>query len=126
MAYVEPKHWEHEDLVTAADINVYSENLRAFRDTLEYQSHMASNVGMSDARTFVHKHTYRWLVYRSRASGDSPLIWLMGSKDDEDDRFSTSLDGGEEQNVLDLTSIGWLVDGMTYIIDDVRYAYEQD
>ena len=122
VSYQSPKHWAFEDTVQASDLQIYSDNLNHFRDNVIYLPHIAHSDAMPDARTVIHLHTARWLTYMSRSDGDSPTIWLLNKRKDK--QYTTSVSGSSEPVTIDLETIPWLVKGMVYVVDDVRYAYE--
>ena len=117
MAYTRVVRWSHGDQVTAANMNILSDNI-------EYLYSLSGGIdanfavpqiGGSDRRpSYTVVHRFRWLWYR----GSGNMEDFAGNND-------TSLDSGDAWAVaLDLDTLGWLFYGSLYTVSGVSWAME--
>jgi hypothetical protein len=117
MAYSAPFHWEHGSAVTAARMQIYSDDIAAIYARQNGIDINPPVMFISVLRTYTAVHRYRWLHYR----GEGYMELFAGT-----DKHRTSLNSaGAWYAILDLDSLSsWLFAGDLYVIAGVSWALE--
>ncbi len=119
MPYSVPPRWNHGDTnVSAARMNIYSDDLNALYALLE-PFHRAAYPVPSTA-TAVIAHRWRWLWYQTTTGGYTSSI-----KDPSGVSPDVTLPSNEGSlAVFDLADVAWLTPGQFYNVTGVAFAIE--
>ena len=130
MAFVDPTYKEYLDGISAADLQVYSNNNADMAGWLHYnQPSGATEISPSTGNTKYPKHVIfqyraRYLIYKE-GDHDIPYAITSGGDSALTESLSAAPDG-EDFVIYDLNDISWLVPGMTFIVSNVTFAFQSD
>lgn len=119
MAYSPPKQWNHGDIVTATELQKYSDGLNAINavlSTVGYRNYGTPFSTFDDNQIYYVVHSKRYLIYWS--SGQ--IVDLSGVNEN----VELPNDSEFEYNVYDLDSIDWLDYGELYQILGCSVVFE--
>ena len=120
MPYQTPKTWAFGDIVGAADLQKYTNNLTWWASNLPTVPAQASG----PHGQIIMRHSHRWLVYLPDSQDDAPTLTKFRDTTGE---YETSLETATADGKpkwFDLQSLDWLVEGMAYTVSDVLFARE--
>ena len=126
MAYQTPKLWVYTNIPTAADMNIYGNNLVELR-TVSSGCNFANSGdaigGATNALAFF-QHQHRFLIYQNESHNIAAEIV---SRINPNDKYSLPDIKDDTGGLIDLEqTLNWLAPGMTYTIEGCTYAFETD
>lgn len=125
MAYTEQPARADHDVPTAAMLQSYADNCDALLALVPPLGNSCDShngvVGASNV-VAVQTHYSQYLYYESSSDKVSAVLYPFRRNTAIGD--SISLPSAQTGGIYDLSSIAWLLQGMTYQIEDVHYAFE--